>query len=65
MRLKTLKQRGIDVVAGLADAAKKKPAHVGIAVLLLGLFLARGQIARILRRSVAAAPTRSLLQKDG
>ncbi|WP_353204473.1 hypothetical protein [Sphingomonas sp.] len=47
---KTLKVRGIDALNGLADTARRKPLHVGLAVTLLGLFLARHQIARLLRR---------------
>ena len=53
----TLKQRGIDALIGMADTAKREPARVGIALALLGLFLGRRQILRVLRRTTAPAPT--------
>ena len=62
----TLKTRGIDALNGLADTARRKPVHVGLAVTLLGLFLARHRIARLLRRrGPAAARARSTPPKKG
>lgn len=62
----TLKARGIDALNGLAATAKRKPLHVGLAVTLLGLFLARHQIARLLRRrGRTAARARAPSPKQG
>ena len=46
----TLKERGRDAVLQLADTAKRRPARFGIALVIVGLFLSRRQITRLLWR---------------
>ncbi len=51
----TLKVRGVAALNDVAETARRKPMAVGLAVALLGLFLARHRIARLLRRREPAA----------
>jgi Protein of unknown function (DUF3618) len=50
----TLKERGKEAVAVAVDTAKRQPVPVGIGVGLLGLFLARGPIAKLIRRATGS-----------
>ncbi|MDR6849798.1 MAG: DUF3618 domain-containing protein [Sphingomonas sp.] len=49
----SLKARGVEAVLGAVDSARRRPARFGIAVAAIGLLLARGPIARTLRRRAA------------
>ncbi len=47
----TLKERGTDVVVGLVDTAKARPARTGAVLALVGLFLARHRVAGLVRQA--------------
>lgn len=47
----TLKERGVDALTGLADTARRRPVAAGVAVAAIGLFLVRGQVFGLLRRT--------------
>ena len=50
----TIKERGMEAMAVAVDTAKRQPVPVGVGLGLLGLFLARGSIAKLLRRATAS-----------
>ncbi|MET3762415.1 DUF3618 domain-containing protein [Sphingomonas sp. UYEF23] len=50
----TIKERGMEAMAVAVDTAKRQPVPVGVGLGLLGLFLARGQIAKLIRRTTAS-----------
>ena len=52
----TIKERGTGLALGLVDTAKRKPAHVGAVVTLVGLFLARRRVGDLIRRATGATP---------
>jgi hypothetical protein len=50
----TIKERGMEAMAVAVDTAKRQPVPVGVGLGLLGLFLARGPIVKLLRRATAS-----------
>lgn len=50
----TLKECGREAVAVAVDTAKRQPVPVGVGFGLIGLFLARGPIAKLIRRATAS-----------
>lgn len=50
----TIKERGMEAMAVAVDTAKRQPVPVGVGLGLLGLFLARGPIAKLIRRATAS-----------
>ena len=61
----TLQVRGLAALNGVAETARRKPLAVGVVATLLGLFLARHRIARLLRRRDPARDTHSPSPKRG
>ncbi|MEG3175699.1 DUF3618 domain-containing protein [Sphingomonas sp. RB3P16] len=47
----TIRERSMDALSGAVETARRRPVPTGIGVALVGLFLARGPIAKSLRRA--------------
>ena len=52
----TLKARGVDALNEIADTARRKPVQLGLALTVVGLFLARHKIIGLLSRPTAPLP---------
>lgn len=50
----TIKERGMEAMAVAVDTAKRQPVPVGVGLGLLGLFFARGPIAKLIRRATGS-----------